>query len=68
LVQGLTRDHPSEKKASRPAFFVPVNRLSEVEEQRSKLPIFMEEQRIMEAIKENEVVVICGGRWLITKL
>jgi HrpA-like RNA helicase len=48
-------------KASKPAFFVPVSRLPEVEKQRKELPIYMEEQRIMEGIKENDVVVICGG-------
>lgn len=47
-------------KASKPAFFVPVSRLPEVEKQRKELPIYMEEQRIMEGIKENDVVVICG--------
>jgi HrpA-like RNA helicase len=36
-------------------------RLPEVEKQRKELPIYMEEQRIMEGIKENDVVVICGG-------
>jgi HrpA-like RNA helicase len=52
---------PAPAKASKPAFFVPVTRLPEVEKQRKELPIYMEEQRIMEGIKENDVVVICGG-------
>jgi HrpA-like RNA helicase len=51
-------------KQSKPAFFVPVARLPEVEKQRKELPIYMEEQRIMEGIKENDVVVICGGTYM----
>jgi len=39
---------------------VEVRRTEEVIKQRSQLPIFMEEQRIMEAISENEVIIICG--------
>lgn len=44
------------KKAS----FRLVERLSHIQEERLLLPIIMEEQPIMEAIKENEVVIICG--------
>ncbi|KAG9487606.1 probable ATP-dependent RNA helicase DHX37 isoform X2 [Eleutherodactylus coqui] len=45
---------------SQPAIFVPVDRSPEIQEARLKLPILAEEQVIMEAIKENPVVVLCG--------
>ncbi|KAI9317711.1 P-loop containing nucleoside triphosphate hydrolase protein [Dichotomocladium elegans] len=41
-------------------FYVPVNRLESVQESRSKLPVCAEEQVIMEAIRNNTVVIICG--------
>ncbi|KAL0088354.1 P-loop containing nucleoside triphosphate hydrolase protein [Phycomyces blakesleeanus] len=41
-------------------FYVPVNRTKEVQEARMKLPVCGEEQVIMEAIRNNTVVVICG--------
>lgn len=37
-----------------------MNRLESVQEARSKLPVCGEEQRIMEAIRNNTVVIICG--------
>lgn len=43
-----------------PVFNVSVERDPLIQEQRSKLPIFAEEQSIMEAIKGNPVVIICG--------
>ncbi|KAG8456014.1 hypothetical protein GDO86_001992 [Hymenochirus boettgeri] len=45
---------------SQPAIFIPVDRSPEIQEARLKLPILAEEQVIMEAIKENPVVVLCG--------
>lgn len=39
---------------------VPVNRTAEIIESRSKLPIIGEEQVIMEAINENDVVIVVG--------
>lgn len=39
---------------------VPVNRTPEIIESRSKLPIIGEEQVIMEAIYENDVVIVVG--------
>lgn len=44
----------------RQAIFVPVNRKSEIQEARLKLPVIAEEQAIMEAIAENPVVIIAG--------
>jgi ATP-dependent RNA helicase DHX37/DHR1 len=41
-------------------FFVSVNRLPEIQTSRMKLPVCAEEQVIMEAIRNNTVVIICG--------
>ncbi|KAM9393778.1 putative ATP-dependent RNA helicase DHX37 [Pholidichthys leucotaenia] len=48
------------KKPSEPAVFIPVDRSVEVQEARLKLPVLAEEQVIMEAVRENPCVVICG--------
>ncbi|CAN7986144.1 unnamed protein product [Ixodes hexagonus] len=51
----------TESKAPlRPAVFVPVHRTEEIQNARHQLPILAEEQSIMEAINENDTVVICG--------
>lgn len=39
---------------------VPINRTPEIIESRSKLPIIGEEQVIMEAINENDVIIVVG--------
>ncbi|KAI8986924.1 P-loop containing nucleoside triphosphate hydrolase protein [Pilobolus umbonatus] len=41
-------------------FFVHVNRKPEIQAARMKLPVCSEEQVIMEAIRNNTVVIICG--------
>ncbi|KAK8085014.1 putative ECM16- DEAH-box RNA helicase [Apiospora hydei] len=46
---------------ARKAFAVPVTRQAEIQEARLKLPVVAEEQKIMEAIHNNNVVVICGA-------
>ncbi|XP_056275402.1 probable ATP-dependent RNA helicase DHX37 isoform X2 [Pseudoliparis swirei] len=43
-----------------PAVFIPVDRLAEIQEARLKLPVLAEEQVIMEAVRENPCIVICG--------
>ncbi|XP_059192536.1 probable ATP-dependent RNA helicase DHX37 [Centropristis striata] len=48
------------KMLSQPAIFIPVDRLPEIQEARLKLPVLGEEQVIMEAVRENPCVVICG--------
>ncbi|KAF3695585.1 putative ATP-dependent RNA helicase DHX37 [Channa argus] len=48
------------KKPSQPAVFIPVDRSPEIQEARLKLPVLAEEQVIMEAIRENPCVIICG--------
>lgn len=49
------------KNTSRKVFSVSVNRSPAVQEARMKLPILAEEQRLMEAIHDNHVVVVCGA-------
>lgn len=55
-----SRNQVSFMAAPEPVFNVSVERDAEIQEQRSQLPIFAEEQRIMEAIRGNPVVIICG--------
>jgi ATP-dependent RNA helicase DHX37/DHR1 len=43
-----------------PAFYVPVNRLEQYQLSRVALPVVAEEAPIMEAILENDVIVLCG--------
>ncbi|SPQ21198.1 081d11c4-b127-477f-9476-b2959c831a1d [Thermothielavioides terrestris] len=46
---------------TRKAYVVGVTRDPEIQEARYKLPVVAEEQKIMEAIHNNDVVVICGA-------
>lgn len=52
----------SQSKTNTPVRKEPIliNRTSEVIESRSKLPIIGEEQVIMEAVNENDVVIVVG--------
>jgi ATP-dependent RNA helicase DHX37/DHR1 len=45
----------------RKAYSVPVLRSTEIQEARMNLPVVAEEQKIMEAIHNNNIVVICGA-------
>ncbi|KAI0884418.1 P-loop containing nucleoside triphosphate hydrolase protein [Annulohypoxylon maeteangense] len=49
------------KDNDRKAFSVSVQRTPEIQEARLKLPVVAEEQKIMEAIHNNNVVLICGA-------
>ncbi|CAK7265253.1 putative ATP-dependent RNA helicase DHR1 [Sporothrix epigloea] len=49
------------KRLDRKAFHVEVQRTPEVEAARLKLPVVAEEQQIIEAIHEHDVVIISGG-------
>ncbi|KAI1390920.1 P-loop containing nucleoside triphosphate hydrolase protein [Hypoxylon trugodes] len=49
------------KNSRRKAFSVPVQRKPEIQDARLKLPVVAEEQKIMEAIYNNNAVVICGA-------
>ncbi|KAK2002053.1 helicase associated domain-containing protein [Colletotrichum falcatum] len=46
---------------ARKAYAVQVNRPPEIQEARMKLPVVAEEQRIMEMIHNNDIVVVCGA-------
>ncbi|CAL8345517.1 unnamed protein product [Lota lota] len=48
------------KKPPQPAVFIPVDRLPEIQEARLRLPVLAEEQVIMEAVRENPCIVLCG--------
>ncbi|XP_056389776.1 probable ATP-dependent RNA helicase DHX37 isoform X2 [Hyla sarda] len=58
-TEKTSKDKP-DPPSSQPAIFIPLDRSPEIQEARLKLPILAEEQVIMEAIKENPVVVLCG--------
>ncbi|KAK9769242.1 putative ATP-dependent RNA helicase DHR1 [Seiridium cardinale] len=49
------------KDNTRKAYSVHVTRSPEIQEARLKLPVVAEEQKIMEAIHNNNIVVICGA-------
>ncbi|ANB14177.1 Ecm16p [Sugiyamaella lignohabitans] len=49
-----------EKAVDRKAYYVNVERSDEIQQARIQLPVVSEEQRIMEAIHNNDTVVICG--------
>ncbi|PHH60494.1 hypothetical protein CDD81_1625 [Ophiocordyceps australis] len=49
------------EKTDRKAYSVVVQRQPEIQEARLKLPVVAEEQRLMEAIHNNDVVIICGS-------
>ncbi|CRK22895.1 hypothetical protein BN1708_013534 [Verticillium longisporum] len=46
---------------ARKAFGVTVTRTPEIQEARLKLPVVGEEQRIMEAIHNHDIIVVCGS-------
>ncbi|KAL9652504.1 hypothetical protein ABK040_000076 [Willaertia magna] len=61
LIEELDSKKTDEEKAIRyTKFYVKVDRKPEIQEQRMALPICGEEQRIMETINENEIVVVRG--------
>jgi ATP-dependent RNA helicase DHX37/DHR1 len=49
------------ENTDRKAFSVTVNRSPEIQDARMKLPVVSEEQKLMEAIHNNNIVVICGS-------
>ncbi|CCK68264.1 ATP-dependent RNA helicase ECM16 KNAG_0A06020 [Huiozyma naganishii CBS 8797] len=61
LEDGLETTYiPVNESSKRKAFYVQVTRPDKIQEIRMQLPILAEEQKIMEAIHHNDVVVICG--------
>lgn len=62
-LRALTEEAPEEQRKAAPAvtkYFVKVERRAEVEATRRVLPILMEEHQVMEAIRNNDFVIICG--------
>lgn len=57
----LPRELQTTENDERKAFSVSIQRPAEVQEARLKLPVVAEEQKIMEAIHNNDTVVICGS-------
>ncbi|KAF1389379.1 hypothetical protein PFLUV_G00072830 [Perca fluviatilis] len=57
--QEIRRKSKTRHRRSR-LVFIPVDRSPEIQEARLKLPVLAEEQVIMEAVRENPCVVICG--------
>ncbi|ERS95599.1 ATP-dependent RNA helicase DHX37/DHR1 [Sporothrix schenckii 1099-18] len=49
------------QRLDRRAFHVDVSRTPEVEKQRMELPVVAEEQQIVEAIHEHDIVILSGG-------
>ncbi|OAQ95980.1 hypothetical protein LLEC1_02853 [Akanthomyces lecanii] len=49
------------ENTERKAFSVTITRTAEIEEARLKLPVVAEEQKLMEAIHNHNIVVICGA-------
>ncbi|XP_069789305.1 probable ATP-dependent RNA helicase DHX37 isoform X2 [Narcine bancroftii] len=60
FVNKETSQNSTKQPSSESAIFIPVNRTPEIQEARLKLPILPEEQVVMEAIKHNPVIVVCG--------
>lgn len=54
------KDTTYSSSASSKSVYVVVERPENIQEQRLKLPIVMEEQKIMETINENLITILCG--------
>jgi ATP-dependent RNA helicase DHX37/DHR1 len=57
----LTTNSETAASERKPAFYVKVKRVRSMQQAREKLPMYAEEQPIMEAIRYNDVVVLCGA-------
>ena len=61
MIEKLDQSKTDEEKEIKfTRFYVTVNRKKEIQETRMLLPICGEEQRIMETINENEIVIVKG--------
>ncbi|KAM0324146.1 hypothetical protein ACHAQA_008338 [Verticillium albo-atrum] len=60
-VEPLPEELQPSVNLARKAFGVTVTRSSEIQEARLRLPVVAEEQRIMEAIHNNDIIVVCGS-------
>ena len=59
-VKTISEKVETVKKELKPAIFMEVKRNSEIQTARLQLPILAEEQAVMEAIHDNDVVILCG--------
>lgn len=63
-TKNVALKQPDESKkfvpSTKPAVYVHVNRSSEIQAARLKLPILAEEQGIMETINENSIIILAG--------
>ncbi|KAI7776222.1 hypothetical protein LA080_005716 [Diaporthe eres] len=57
----LPRELLPTKNVDRKAYSITISRSPDIQEARLKLPVVAEEQRIMEAIHDNDIVVLCGS-------
>nr|CAB3237894.1 probable ATP-dependent RNA helicase DHX37 [Phallusia mammillata] len=62
VILNQNAENPKDIKPpkSEPVTYIQLDRTQEIQESRLELPILAEEQAIMEAIKENNTVIICG--------
>lgn len=60
IVKTISEKVETVKKESKPAVFMEVKRNPEIQAARLQLPILAEEQAVMEAIHDNDVVILCG--------
>lgn len=60
VLTSVQKDEKLETVKPGPTLFVPVTRTVEMEEFRSKLPIITEETAVIEAVRDNLAVIICG--------
>uniref|UniRef100_A0A1B0DJ94 RNA helicase n=1 Tax=Phlebotomus papatasi TaxID=29031 RepID=A0A1B0DJ94_PHLPP len=59
-VTDLVKEEPKKQMPSKPAVYIHLERDPEIQAARLKLPILGEEQVVMEAISENDVVILAG--------
>ncbi|KYQ89362.1 DEAD/DEAH box helicase [Tieghemostelium lacteum] len=60
VEEELARKTLLKKKIKYNVINIKVDRLKEVDETRNRLPIMMEEHNIIEKVKENDIIIICG--------
>ncbi|KAJ2494595.1 putative ATP-dependent RNA helicase DHR1, partial [Coemansia sp. RSA 2049] len=57
--RGIMDTEPNETSEKK-AYYINIKRSESIQEQRAKLPVYAEEQQIMEAIADNPVLVLSG--------
>jgi ATP-dependent RNA helicase DHX37/DHR1 len=61
LLEALVSTKTKGERTTRPAAAITIPRSEEIQAARLELPVVQEEQRIMEAIHSNPIVIICGA-------